>query len=207
MTSLDYNRPEVCFCKVCNKQLSFPSALSRHKRTKAHKARQERFEAFYNQQLLCGPTEQNQVINQATVSQYLPPVRNLHSTEAYDLDKVGVPDNLFETPNISEHVQREWRKMPQKKRPIIYDAKEQEWHVKTGGEWKSGEAAERALTEYAYALQNAAQKHPSVRDAMFGDPGRQQEVAIAVMGKIMNSKSTANFQNLTERMIHCLTYK
>lgn len=61
MSSSDhYNRPEVCFCKVCNIQYSFPSALSRHKKTKKHKDRQERFEAFLNQQLLCGSTAQNQ---------------------------------------------------------------------------------------------------------------------------------------------------
>lgn len=61
MSSSDhYNRPEVCFCKVCNIQYSFPSALSRHKKTKKHKDRQERFEAFLYQQLLCGPTAQNQ---------------------------------------------------------------------------------------------------------------------------------------------------
>lgn len=61
MSSSDhYNRPEVCFCKVCNKQYSFPSALSRHKKSKKHRERQERFEAFLNQQLLCGPTAQNQ---------------------------------------------------------------------------------------------------------------------------------------------------
>lgn len=221
MASLDYNRPDVRTCYCCfdrhNKSRVFAdrSGLSRHKNTKKHKENKARWDQLAVQaQFGAVAPAQNQAINAAPFvpAPYMPPVRNLHSDKACNLNDVWLPDDIFETPNIADHVRKKWRSMPQSKRPIIYDGNECEWHVKVDGEWKVGKEATDAVTDYFKDLVNAAGKIPAVREGLFSENRLVQSKTMELMNKFETQIGPFKFkpttwETLTDRMLSTLTYK